>query len=157
MLKKKLEEFHVYNKVTLERHKRYICFECRLRGHIAKNCPIKEKLKEVAGIDQNLTNTEIIYPETIHLATDFMIEGTGEGEWNEIWYVSNIINNHVCTNMNLFTKLKEKFCVEKLRDPRKLLIVHGIGEVNIRIGSEVFMIPGVHFAPEVTLNILSAK
>ena len=165
MLRKKLEEFHVYNNQlsqkhnTIERHRRYICFECRLRGHIAKNCPNRERMKGIEG-KGSLTNsipTEITYPETIHLSTDFMIEGTDEGEWDKIWYVSNKIDNHVCTNMHLFSKLKEKFMVEKLKDIRKLLFIHGIGEVTIRIGTELFLIPGVHYTPEVTLSILSAK
>ena len=120
MLRKKLEEFHVYNnqlsqkRENLERHKRYVCFECRLKGHIARNCPNKDKLKGITGIGNltNTPNTEITYPETIHLSTDFMVEGTDEEGWNQIWYVSKDINNHVCTNMNLFAKLKEKFSVE---------------------------------------------
>ncbi|PWA55799.1 cytochrome P450, ARID DNA-binding domain, Zinc finger, CCHC-type [Artemisia annua] len=164
MLRKKLEEIHVHNnrlsqrKATLERHKNYVCFKCRLRGHIAKNCPKEESHTETAspGIITHTPKIQIAYLETIHLSTDFMVEGTDEQGWNQIWYVSNRINRHVSSNMSLFSKLKEKFSIEKIEEQRKLIFVHGIGEVQIKIGSEILIIPGVHYTPEVSLNILSA-
>ncbi|PWA37950.1 ARID DNA-binding domain-containing protein [Artemisia annua] len=145
MLKKKLEEIHVYNN--------------KLRGHIARNCPNEGSLTEDAchGIITNTPQIQITYPEYIHLSTDFMVEGTDEEGWNQIWYGSNKINRHVCSNLNLFSKLKEKFTVEKIEDQRKLMFMHGIGEVQIRIGSDILIIPGVYFTPDVSLNILSAR
>ena len=86
-----------------------------------------------------------------------MVEGTDDQDWNQIWYVSNKINRHVCCNMSLFSKLKEKFMVEKNEEQKKFIFIHGIGEVQIKIESEIFVIPGVHYTPEITLNILSAS
>ncbi|GJW33461.1 ARID DNA-binding domain-containing protein [Tanacetum coccineum] len=37
----------------------------------------------------------------------------------------------------------------------KFLFTYGIGEVTIKDGGQGYLIPGVHYAPEVTLNILS--
>lgn len=165
MLRNKLEEIEVYNHALpqsqnkSERHKRYICFEYGIRGHIAINCPNKGKNTEVTDLENisKTPHTQIIYPENIHLPTDFMIEGTNEEEWDKIWYISKQLDRHVCINRNLFAKLKEKFSVEKLEDLLKLLFIHGVGEVHIRIGSEIMCIPGVLYTPDVTLNILSVS
>ncbi|GKA39103.1 hypothetical protein Tco_0731654 [Tanacetum coccineum] len=45
--------------------------------------------------------------------------------------------------------------VNKLDNQMKLLFTYGIGEVVIKDGGQGYLIPGVHYAPEVTLNILS--
>ncbi|GKD21736.1 ARID DNA-binding domain-containing protein, partial [Tanacetum coccineum] len=50
---------------------------------------------------------------------------------------------------------QKEFLVEKLEDQRKLLFTYGMGEVVIKDGGNGCLIPGVHYAPEVTLNILS--
>lgn len=165
MLKKKLDEISVHNnkiahkKALIERHKNYVYFNCKLRGHIARNCPEEEKQTKTAspGIITQTPQIPIEYPESIHLSTDFMVEGTDEQDWKQIWYVSNRINRHVCCNMSHFSKLKEKFMVEKNEEQKKFIFIHGIGEVQIKIGTEVFIIPGVHYTPEITLNILSAS
>ncbi|GKE06427.1 ARID DNA-binding domain-containing protein, partial [Tanacetum coccineum] len=67
------------------------------------------------------------YPEFIHFKTRGIIKGTN----------------------------KEEFLVEKLKGQRKLLFTYGMGEVLIKDGSNGYLIPGVHYAPEITLNILS--
>ncbi|PWA65352.1 ARID DNA-binding domain-containing protein [Artemisia annua] len=165
MLKKKMEEIQVHNnnltqkKATVERHKNYVCFNCRLRGHIARDCPKEGNLTEDVGLGiiTDKSKVHLTYPEFIHLSTDFMVEGTDEQGWNQIWYVSNRINRHVCSNMYLFSKLKEKFAVEKIEEQKKFMFIHGIGEVQIKFGTEVFIIPGVHYTPEISLNILSVS
>ncbi|GJX93790.1 ARID DNA-binding domain-containing protein [Tanacetum coccineum] len=91
------------------------------------------------------------------MPTDFMIEGTDEGNWDRIWHVSKNIKRHVCSNKNLFGKLKEKFSVKKLQEKGKILFIHGIREINMRFGKEIICIPGVQYTPDVTLNILSAN
>ncbi|GKA24144.1 hypothetical protein Tco_0710177 [Tanacetum coccineum] len=45
--------------------------------------------------------------------------------------------------------------VNKLDNQMKLLFTYGIGEVVIKDGGQGYLIPGVHYALEVTLNILS--
>nr|GEW16548.1 ARID DNA-binding domain-containing protein [Tanacetum cinerariifolium] len=45
--------------------------------------------------------------------------------------------------------------VDKLDDQRKFLFTYGMGEVVIKNDGQGYLIPGVHYAPEVTLNILS--
>ena len=154
-LKKKMEEIRVHNnklaqkQALIERHRNYVCFHCKLRGHIARNCPAERQTNTTAspGIITQTPPIQITYPESIHLSTDFMVEGTDDHGWDQIWYVSNKINRHVCCNMSLFSKLKEKFLVEKNEEQKKFIFIHGIGEVQIKIDSEIFVIPGVHYTP----------
>ncbi|GKA67509.1 ARID DNA-binding domain-containing protein [Tanacetum coccineum] len=182
MLKSKLEEIELYNSaipqtqsqnILQNRNRRQKCYKCRQRGHIIKNCPIKEK-KHVDGTEKSSGTSEtaetvskqlmtakptvsLKYPEWIHFSTKCMIEGTDKGHWDEIWYISNDTNIHLCSKLNLFGNIKEKFAVRKLEDQMKFLFTYGLGEVVIINGDEKYLIPGVYYAPEVTLNILSVE
>ncbi|GKD57313.1 ARID DNA-binding domain-containing protein [Tanacetum coccineum] len=153
------------------------CYKCRQRGHIIKNCPLKEKKQDegtkkhdntsvlMKGQESaNLVNKELLttkptvslkYPEWIHFSTKCMIKGTDQGHWDDIWYISNNTNMHLCSKLNLFCNIKESFAVNKLDDQMKFLFIYGIGEV--KNGDQGYLIPGVHYAPEVTLNILSIE
>ncbi|GJR02465.1 ARID DNA-binding domain-containing protein [Tanacetum coccineum] len=112
MLKSKLEEIELYNSAIPQTqsqnilqniNRRQKCYKCRQRGHIIKNCPIKEK-KHVDGTEK--------YSGTSETAeTKGLTKGTGM-----------------------------KF-----------------GEVVIINGDEKYLIPGLYYAPEVTLNILSIE
>ncbi|PWA96663.1 ARID DNA-binding domain-containing protein [Artemisia annua] len=166
MLKKKMEEIRVHNenlaqkKGMVGRYKNYICFKCKLKGHIAKYCPTDGKTLMSTSPEQNKHKEEkiqIMYPETVHITTDYMVEGTDEHNWNMIWYVSDKLSRHMCSNLSLFSKIKEKFSVEKDEEQKKFIFIHGIGEVQIRIGNDILIIPSVNYAPEVTLNVLSVS
>ncbi|GKE18736.1 ARID DNA-binding domain-containing protein, partial [Tanacetum coccineum] len=42
MLKKKIEEFEVYNSsISQDKYKQYNCFYCNQKGHVIKTCPTK--------------------------------------------------------------------------------------------------------------------
>lgn len=47
--------------------------------------------------------------------------------------------------------------MEKMHDRHKLIFIHGVGEVQILIGTDILIIPGVYYTPDISLNILSAK
>nr|GEZ04865.1 ARID DNA-binding domain-containing protein [Tanacetum cinerariifolium] len=74
------------------------------------------------------TTISLKYLEWIHFSTKCMIKGTYQGHWDDI-------------------------C--KLDDQMKFLFTYGIGEVVVKNSDQGYLIPGVHYAPEVTLNILS--
>ncbi|GJV99733.1 hypothetical protein Tco_1554985, partial [Tanacetum coccineum] len=95
------------------------------------------------------------YPECIHFSTTCMIKGTDHANWDDIWYISNQTDKHLCYKLDFFCNIKENFMVNKLDNQMKLLFTYGIGEVVIKDGGQGYLIPGVHYAPEVTLNILS--
>ncbi|GJU00759.1 ARID DNA-binding domain-containing protein [Tanacetum coccineum] len=180
MLRKKLEEIEMYNStISQNRNRKQKCYKCRQRGHIIKNCPLKEKKQDegtkkhdntsvlMKGQESaNLVNKELLttkptvslkYPEWIHFSTKCMIKGTDQGHWDDIWYISNNTNMHLCSKLNLFCNIKESFAVNKLDDQMKFLFIYGIGEVVVKNGDQGYLIPGVHYAPEVTLNILSIE
>nr|GEY08604.1 ARID DNA-binding domain-containing protein [Tanacetum cinerariifolium] len=83
-----------------------------------------------------------------------MIKGTDHANWDDIWYISNQTDKHLCYKLDFFCNIKESFMVNKLDNQMKLLFTYGIGEVVIKDGGQEYLIPGVHYAPEVTLNIL---
>nr|GEZ29290.1 ARID DNA-binding domain-containing protein [Tanacetum cinerariifolium] len=84
-----------------------------------------------------------------------MIKGTDHANWDDIWYISNQTDKHLCYKLDFFCNIKESFMVNKLDNQMKLLFTYRIGEVVIKDGGQEYLIPGVHYASEVTLNILS--
>nr|GEW05443.1 ARID DNA-binding domain-containing protein [Tanacetum cinerariifolium] len=178
MLRKKLEEIELYNStISQNGNRKQKCYKCRQRGHIIKNCPMKEKEHgegtKMAGNTSILTkgqesaklmNKELMitkptislkYPEWIHFSTKCMIKGTDQGHWDDIWYISSNTNMLLCSKLKIFCNIKESFAVSKLDDQMKFLFTYGIGEVVVKNGDQGYLIPGVHYGPEVTLNILS--
>ncbi|GJR22838.1 ARID DNA-binding domain-containing protein [Tanacetum coccineum] len=130
-----------------------MCFKCQKHGHFANRCPTR---KDMASTKEPVQpNVSIKYPEFIHFKTRGILKGTDYGTWDDFWYVSNTTNKHLTSNLNFFSNLKEEFVVEKLESQRKLLFTYGMGEIVIKDGSNGYLIPGVHYAPEITLNILS--
>ncbi|GJV95629.1 hypothetical protein Tco_1547206 [Tanacetum coccineum] len=97
------------------------------------------------------------YPEYIHFSTKCMVKGTDQGHWDDIWYISSNTNMHLCSKLNLFCNIKENFAVSKLDDQMKFLFTYGIGEVVVKNGDQGYLIPWVHYAPEVTQNVLSIE
>nr|GEZ55491.1 ARID DNA-binding domain-containing protein [Tanacetum cinerariifolium] len=151
MLKKKMEEIMLYNSTISHPHsdnnsqnkyKRYKCFHCKQRRHILKTCPMNKKNKDKV-IEINISEAakepkEFIkstkltvmlkYPECIQLQT----KAYSKEQTKDIGTI-----------------------FDKLDDQRKFLFTYGMGEVVIKNDGQGYLIPGVHYAPEVTLNILS--
>ena len=170
MLKKKLQEIDAYNStLTQNKYRKHKCFTCKKKGHISISCPSKHEEGNKAEssnhvphqVDTNDTpkiqkaTTELKYHEVIHFPTNSILKGTDQGHWDNTWYISNQIDKHLCPNLNFFRNIKEDFVVSKLKDQMKFLFTYGIGEVIIKDDGRGLLIPGVLYAPEVTLNILS--
>ncbi|GJW99692.1 ARID DNA-binding domain-containing protein [Tanacetum coccineum] len=174
MLKKELQGIMQYNNTlnqqqftnnAQDKYKNYKCFKCKQLGHIIKFCPMDNKDEDMTrktdtkrrmeGFKTTKPTVMLKYPETIHFSTTCMIRGTDLANWDEIWYVSNQIDRHVCYKLDAFCNIKEDFSVTKLENQMKFLFTYGMGEVLIEDGGQGFFVPGVHYAPEVTLNILS--
>ncbi|GKD17047.1 ARID DNA-binding domain-containing protein [Tanacetum coccineum] len=122
------------------------CFKCQESGHFANKCPPNK---------QRQPKISLKYPEFIHFKTKGIIKGTDIGTWDDFWYVSTITNKHLTSNLKYFSNFKEEFLVEKLEDQRKLLFTYGMGEILIKDGGNGYLIPGVHYALEITLNVPS--
>nr|GEX57170.1 ARID DNA-binding domain-containing protein [Tanacetum cinerariifolium] len=117
----------------------------------------KDAKRRMEGIKTTKPTVMITYPETIHFSTTCMIKDTDLTSWDEIWYVSNQIDRHVCYKLDAFCKSREDFFVTKLENQKKFLFTYGMGEVLIEEGSKGLIVPDVFYAPEVTLNILSLE
>nr|GEX99399.1 ARID DNA-binding domain-containing protein [Tanacetum cinerariifolium] len=126
------------------------------RARIRKNKETKQ-LKETAAAIPSLLEPKVSikYIEFVHFRTRGIIDGTDKGSWDEFWYISNTSNKHMTANLKFFLNFKEEFTVEPLEEQGKFLFTYGIGEVLIENGDRTSTIPGVHYTPEVTLNILS--
>ncbi|GJS68175.1 ARID DNA-binding domain-containing protein [Tanacetum coccineum] len=122
-----------------------LCFKCKEYGHITDRCPSKEEQSKVS----------LKYPESIHFKTDGILKGTDHGTWDDLCYLSNTSDKHLCSNLNAFCNIKENFLVKELEEQKKFLFTYGMGEVIIKNDCQAYLIPGVYFAPEITLNILS--
>ncbi|GJV42112.1 ARID DNA-binding domain-containing protein [Tanacetum coccineum] len=163
LLKKKLEEVEAFNaSIPENKFVNYNCFYCNQDGHITKFCPTKIK-HDAVGITQDKFPVEknmilcFRCREHGHFANKCPSKKQSQptGIWDDFWYVSTSTNKHLTPNLSFFTNLKEEFLVEKLEGQKKLLFTYGMGEVVIKDGGNGCLIPGVHYAPEVTLNILS--
>ncbi|GJS75207.1 hypothetical protein Tco_0725088 [Tanacetum coccineum] len=117
----------------------------------------KETKRRMEGIIATKPTVLITYLETIHFSTTCMIRDTNLTGWDEIWYVSDQIDRHVCYKLDAFCNIKEEFSVTKLENQRKLLFTYGLGEILIEANGKSHIIPGVYYALEVTLNILSLE
>nr|GEW20639.1 ARID DNA-binding domain-containing protein [Tanacetum cinerariifolium] len=117
----------------------------------------KETKRRMEGIKAIKPTLLITYPETIHFSTTCMIKDTDLTGWDEIWYVSNQIDRHVCYKLDAFCNIKEGFSVTKLESQKKFLFTYGMGEILIEANGKSYIILGVYYAAEVTLNILSLE
>ena len=150
MLKKKLEEIEAYNtNLTQNKYRKHKCFICKKKGHIAKFCPMNHEegkpetekheteKPETSNPNPIPTQSEVMetqkiqkptielkYRECIHFSTNGILKGTDQGHWDNIWYISNQIDKHLCSNLNFFRNIKEDFVVSKLKEQMKFLFTY---------------------------------
>ncbi|GKA21509.1 ARID DNA-binding domain-containing protein [Tanacetum coccineum] len=136
---------------------RQITKECKAMDTLDDTKTTQKQEKETAAAIPSLPEPKVSikYPEFIHFRTRGIIDGTDKGSCDDFWYISNTSNKHMTADLKFFLNLKEEFAVEPLEEQGKFLFTYGIGEVLIENGDRTYTIPGVHYAPEVTLNILS--
>nr|GEU32658.1 ARID DNA-binding domain-containing protein [Tanacetum cinerariifolium] len=157
MLRKKIEEIEVYNSsISQDKYKQYNCFYCNQKGHVFKTCPTK-------------TRDEALYAQrhTIEIAE---VNNTTQAKISQN---KNMVLCFKCQEYGHFankcpSKKHEASSKEhgqpkvSIKYPESIYfktrgIIKGTynGEVLIKDGNKGYLIPGVHDAPEITLNILS--
>nr|GEW88212.1 ARID DNA-binding domain-containing protein [Tanacetum cinerariifolium]GEW88223.1 ARID DNA-binding domain-containing protein [Tanacetum cinerariifolium] len=103
-----------------------------------------------ALVDAHILDVDIM--ATSWNRAHLFLEGVGEDS-----SVAHMKLSHVCYKFDAFCNIKEGFFVTKLENQKKFLFTYGMGEVLIEEGSKGLIVPGVFYAPEVTLNILSLE
>jgi hypothetical protein len=70
------------------------------------------------------------YPEKVHVIADYMLEGSNDKTWNEVWYVSSNYKFHVCPRRVLFKQMQYKFkMIDKEENEKKFIFSYGIGDL----------------------------
>ena len=187
LLRKKVEEVVSYNSSKMKqrvtgsynetgepssvskKEKRARCYICKKRGHYFWKCTKKEEENNIQDTESNTmettsfepSNTEAIFkyePEVIRVSTDYMVQGSDSGNWDEIWYVSTAYKKHMTPMKRLFKRLMQRFQVEGTEEKEKKFIVsYGVGEVIVDTDKGRMMVPNVIYTPEITLNVLSME
>nr|GFA68319.1 ARID DNA-binding domain-containing protein [Tanacetum cinerariifolium] len=152
MLKKKLEEIEVFNSsFPQDKYKTYNCFYCKQKGHIIKSCPIK--IKDEAEHVQNCSiktaegNKEAINPTHSKFTLDKSM----------IWCFRCKEYGHF---PNRCPSKKQEQPKVNIKYPKFIhfktrRILKGMDQGTWDDFCHGYLIPGVHYAPEITLNILS--
>nr|GEV84418.1 ARID DNA-binding domain-containing protein [Tanacetum cinerariifolium] len=150
---------HAKKIASTRKEKRARCYICKERGHVFWKCQNKrkdariEKQKELVKPTNKNVAEKIKYREQVHVITEYMIKGTYDATWEKVWYVSSAYKNHMCPKRSLFKKLKYKFkMIEKEETKKKFIFLYGVGNVTVKAREGNFVIPNVHYTPEVTLN-----
>ncbi|PWA55922.1 ARID DNA-binding domain-containing protein [Artemisia annua] len=113
--------------------KRSRCYICFTRGHAYWNCPRNK------------------HDETVKSYINWEVIGTA---WDNIWYVSDEYPRHMNPNLDVFEKFKAEI-VGTSATGEAGLNVQGIGEVLLPTEVRNFVIPGVFYVPNASLNTLS--
>nr|GFA21002.1 ARID DNA-binding domain-containing protein [Tanacetum cinerariifolium] len=138
--------------IRLFKANRHVFWKCQNKK---KDARIEKQKKSVKPTNK-IVAEKIKYPEQVHVITEYMIEGTDDATWEEVWYVSSAYKNHMCPTKPLFKKLKYKFkMIEKEETEKKFIFSYGVGNVTVEAREGNFVIPNVHYTPEFTLNVLS--
>nr|GEW40739.1 ARID DNA-binding domain-containing protein [Tanacetum cinerariifolium] len=152
---------HGEGSTNTQKEKRARYYICKIRGHVFWKCPNKKrkamsrKQKEIMKPTFKKVVKKVKYPKKVHVITNYMIEGIDDGNWNETWYVSSAYKIHMCLTRSLFKRLKYKFeMIGKEETKKKFIFSYGIRDVTMEAREGNFLIPNVHYTPEVTLNIL---
>ena len=157
----KLKEKQKQERVKSKREKKSKCYICKEKGHAFWACENRKKIagveaKQEHDITSQILEEEVKYPETVHVIGDYMLEGSNQKTWNEVWYISNQYKFHLCPRRKLFKKIKYSFkMIGKEETEKKFIFSYGLGNVAIDIDEGEIVVPNVQYTPEVSLNILS--
>ncbi|GJU14649.1 ARID DNA-binding domain-containing protein [Tanacetum coccineum] len=95
-------------------------------------------------------------PKKTHVTIEYMVEGSDQGNWNDIWFVNSTYKRHMSPMKHLFKRIIQRFKVEGTEGKeKKLLVSYGVGEAFVETNEGRIVVSNVLFTLEITLNILS--
>ena len=75
---------------------------------------------------------EANFLEKVHVIADYMVEGSNDKTWNEVWYVGNNYKCHMGPRRKLFKKVQYKFkMIGKEENEKKFIFSYGIGDATV--------------------------
>ncbi|GJU90789.1 ARID DNA-binding domain-containing protein [Tanacetum coccineum] len=175
-LRQKVEEVVSYNSSKIQpnhkqigetidlskKDKRARCYICKKRGHVFWKCTnkgIHTKIQEATMTNPTISKVQetLKYePGRVHVTTDYMVEGSDQGNWNDIWFVSSAYKRHMSHTRTLFRRMMERFKKEGTEEQnKKSIFSYGVGEAIVETKEGSLVIPNVLYTPEITLNVLS--
>ncbi|KAL8223026.1 hypothetical protein R6Q57_020425 [Mikania cordata] len=119
------------------------CFICKERCHVFTVCPNKSVSKHVDskfGLDNE---------------SEFVVVGTENMGWDDIWYVSKSNTKHLSGSRESFENFQPCYSFETRNDNLVDLIIYGIGEVKITMNEKDTRISCVSYGLGYGKNVLS--
>ncbi|GKD19439.1 ARID DNA-binding domain-containing protein [Tanacetum coccineum] len=156
MLRKKIEEIEIYNSANSQsKYKEYNCFYCNQKGHVFKSCPAKIKYDaEYTQCHPMETAEGSIY---VYNTTHAKIKQNKSMVKCFKYQESGHFANKCPPNKQGQPKISLKY-PEFIHFKTKGIIKGtdiGTWDDFWYDGGNGYLIPGVHYAPEITLNVLS--
>nr|GEX52335.1 ARID DNA-binding domain-containing protein [Tanacetum cinerariifolium] len=154
MLKKKIEEIEVYNSsISQDKYKQYNCFYCNQKEQVVKACPTKIKNEasypqgQTVGFEEGSRDVNNITHAKFNKNKDMVMcfKCQKHGHFANRCPTKEAGQPKVSIKYPEFIHFKTRGIIKETDN----------GEVLIMNGNKDYLIPGVHYAPEVTLNILS--
>ncbi|KAF5775234.1 putative transcription factor & chromatin remodeling ARID family [Helianthus annuus] len=87
--------------------------------------------------------------------TEYLVVGTDEGFWSEMWYVSKTLKHHFSGNLDRFKCIKCMNDVETNTGDNQFYFIRGIGVVDIVSGVEKIRVQSVFYTQDIDRNVLS--
>ena len=161
--------------INEKRLRKPTCHRCTEKGHFAWDCPkigdrlhvrqsIQDKLDPASKFgDQSDRSFGPLQPylqthvERTIINGDYLVEGTDNGSWNNIWYFNSTIPKHLTPSKDIFVKIKNHFFMDNEEYYPTPLLVHGIGEIKLTRRQRTFVVPYVSYTPQININVLSLK
>lgn len=144
-----------------KKNKKPRCFICRERGHAYWSCEQRKKLAAIevqqeTSIDRQMLDEETKFPEKINMEVDYMIQGSDDKTWNEVWFVSSAYKHHLCPSRIQFKRIDYKFkMIFREEKEKKFVFSYGLGDAVVNTKDGDILVQDVQYTPEVSINILS--
>ncbi|KAJ0698014.1 putative transcription factor interactor and regulator CCHC(Zn) family [Helianthus annuus] len=132
------------------------CYYCNKPGHQISSCKTKESDEATQPLQLAInTGIQQQQQEGEEHQEEFIVTGTDDGLWSEIWYVSKTFKRHFSGNLDMFKLFKSMFGVETQTGENNFYFIKGIGVVEVMTGSERIRIQSVFYTPDINRNVLS--
>ena len=121
----------MFKRQWLKKIKKSRCYACNNKGHECWSCPLKNKKKTDDDDDEISVWVRNIQEDDnkVQAYGEYVVQGTDEGNWDKICYVSKFYSKHMTPNQDLFLRFKPCFDPETQELDTHFLVSNGVGEI----------------------------